>query len=64
MFSLDPQNDHLCSLLSMDFYAIRSKDYKFLVRFSSEFSQNGTSIRILPNFAYSAALCQWFLSEV
>uniref|UniRef100_A0A6A7G795 Transcription factor 25 n=1 Tax=Hirondellea gigas TaxID=1518452 RepID=A0A6A7G795_9CRUS len=63
LLSLDPENDHLCSLLSLDFYAIRSKEYQFLFRFSSEFSQNGNSIRILPNFAYSSALCRWFLDE-
>ena len=35
-FSLDPDGDPLCSLLMIDYYAIRSEQYEFLVRLYQE----------------------------
>lgn len=36
IFSLDPDNDPLCAILLIDFYAIRSGEYDFLVRLYNE----------------------------
>ena len=36
VFSLDPDGDPLCSLLMIDYYAIRSEQYDFLVRLYQE----------------------------
>jgi len=44
----------------MDYYAIRSGEYEFLLRFYNEF-ENTSLIHILPNFAYSIALTKFFI---
>ena len=35
-YSLDPDGDPLCALLMIDYYAIRSEQYDFLVRLFNE----------------------------
>ena len=35
-YSLDPDGDPLCALLMLDYYAIRSEQYEFLVRLFNE----------------------------
>ena len=35
-FSLDPDNDPLCAIFLIDYYAIRATDYEFLIRLHDE----------------------------
>lgn len=36
LFSLDPDNDPMCVLLMIDFYALRASEYSFLIRMFQE----------------------------
>jgi hypothetical protein len=36
IFSLDPVNDPMCVLLMIDFYALRSEEFEFLIRLYNE----------------------------
>lgn len=35
-FSFDPDNDPMCVLLMIDFYALRASEYAFLIRMFQE----------------------------
>lgn len=55
-------NDPTACLLSIDFNAISSKQYSYLVRFTQQFSSyigaKNTSLYLMPNFCYSVALAR------
>ena len=57
-YSLDPDGDPLCMLLTMDFYALRASEYAFLVRMYSEWEDH-RNLSQLPNFAFSVPLAMY-----
>ena len=61
VFSLDPDEDPLCMLLLLDFYALRSEQYDFLVRMYSEWESH-RNLSQLPNFAFSVPLAMFHQS--
>ena len=58
MHSLDPDDDPLCMLLLLDFYALRSEQYDFLVRICTEWEGHRNLLQ-LPNFAFSVPLAKY-----
>ncbi|KAI8336928.1 transcriptional repressor TCF25-domain-containing protein [Blakeslea trispora] len=65
LFSLDPESDPLGSLLSLDYHALASRDYGYLIQFATEWKTAGTQYPVdlldMPNMAYSAAYAQFKL---
>ena len=53
--SLNPIDDPLAIRLLLDYYAIRSEEYNYLIRFHTEENQR-LNLDGLPNFAFSVAL--------
>jgi hypothetical protein len=62
LFSLDPIDDPLAILLLLDYYAIRSEEYNYLIRFYTEQNQR-LNLDGLPNFAFSLSLAYFRLSS-
>ncbi|WAR13303.1 TCF25-like protein [Mya arenaria] len=62
LLSLDPDNDPLCALLMIDFYAVRATDYEFLIRLYNEWEAH-RNLSQLPNFAFSLALAYFLQAE-
>ncbi|CAF3699891.1 unnamed protein product [Adineta steineri] len=62
LLSLDPIDDPLAIVLLLDYYAIRSEEYNYLIRFYTEQNQR---LRLdgLPNFIYSLALAYFRISS-
>ena len=60
-FSFDPDNDPLCVLLMIDFYALRSEQYAFLVHLFEEWDLH-RNLSLLPNFAFSVSLAMYHMS--
>ncbi|KAI8928135.1 transcriptional repressor TCF25-domain-containing protein [Entophlyctis helioformis] len=58
--SFEPEHDPLCSLLSLDYYALMSKEYAWYKRFWDEYSRS-KGLMLLPNAAFSIALVEWEL---
>ena len=63
LFSLDPCNDPYGVLLRIDYYAIRAKEYKFLIKLIKQLPQEVyqdefVSYLVLPNLLMSAALAK------
>ncbi|CAG7826360.1 unnamed protein product, partial [Allacma fusca] len=61
LLSLDPDNDPLCTTLMIDFYAIKSQEYEWLIDLFN-FCESKKNLSQLPNFAYSVALASQLLS--
>jgi len=61
LLSLDPQGDPLAIKLSMDFYALRAKEYQWLVDLVEELE--AFNLMQLPNFSYSVAVACFYLGE-
>lgn len=57
---LDPENDPLCALLMLDFYALKSGEYSWLIDLT-KYWEASKNLSQLPNFAYSMALAQYLL---
>ncbi|CAF1032501.1 unnamed protein product [Adineta ricciae] len=55
LLSLDPIDDPLAILLLFDYYAIRSDEYSYLIRFYIEQNQR-LQLSGLPNYVFSVAL--------
>jgi len=53
--SLDPDEDPLCILLLIDFYALRSEQYDFVVCMYTEWEAH-RNLSQLPSFAFSVPL--------
>ena len=57
-------NDPTASLLSIDFNAISSKQYTYLISFAQHFSSyigaKDSSLYLMPNFCYSVALARMY----
>ena len=66
LFSLDPESDPLGSLLSLDYHALSSRDYDYLIRLASDWKTAGVQYPVdlmnLPNMAFSSAYAQFKLS--
>ncbi|EDO46412.1 predicted protein, partial [Nematostella vectensis] len=62
LLSLDPDSDPLCALLMIDFFALTSDQYSFLLRLYEEWEHH-RNLSQLPNFAYSVAMAKFHLSR-
>lgn len=62
LLSLDPHNDPLGALLSIDFYALKAQEYDYLKRLYERLKQDHGLDR-MPNFLYSIALAQFHLES-
>ncbi|XP_063441257.1 ribosome quality control complex subunit TCF25-like [Mytilus trossulus] len=58
LLSLDPDNDPMCVLLMIDFYALRSEEFAFLIRLFNEW-EGHRNLSQLPNFAFSLPLAMF-----
>ena len=63
MLSLDPSADPLGVTLMIDFYALRSSQHTWLLRFYSEWEAAGKNLSQLPNFAYAVAVAYFYTSR-
>ncbi|KAJ6644186.1 Transcription factor 25 [Pseudolycoriella hygida] len=62
ILSFDPLNDPLAMILVLDYYAIRAKQYLWLIQLYQEW-ENVKKLAQLPNMAYSYALCLFYESN-
>lgn len=62
LVSLDPDGDPLAVKLTIDFYALRAKEYSWLIDFSNEF-ESTKNLSQLPNFAFSTAIAHFYTSD-
>lgn len=62
LLSLDPDNDPLAIKLALDFYALRAREYIWLIQFIQEF-ENIKNLSQLPNFAFSNAIAHYYTCE-
>lgn len=63
ILSLDPENDPLAIILLIDFYALRSKQYDFLIQLYREWNAS-RNLSLLPNMAYSYALALYLANRM
>ncbi|XP_065340572.1 ribosome quality control complex subunit TCF25 [Cloeon dipterum] len=61
VLSLDPDDDPLAMVLVIDLYALRSRQYSWLVRLADEWEAS-RNLSQLPNFAYSTAVARFHLA--
>ncbi|RKO90241.1 transcriptional repressor TCF25-domain-containing protein, partial [Blyttiomyces helicus] len=59
LFSLDPVDDPLGTLLSIDFYALKAKEFTWILRAWREWNPPDDMLKVHPNWMYSRALAQW-----
>lgn len=59
LLSLEPENDPLFATLMIDFYAIRSEEYDYLIDFISKWKH----LSKLPNMTFSLALAHFMKSR-
>ncbi|KAL5966213.1 Transcription factor 25 [Taenia solium] len=55
---LDPDNDPLAIILAIDFLAISTEEYEFLIDFYDIWNPK-RNLNLLPNFAFSMPLVRW-----
>ncbi|KAH1008138.1 hypothetical protein HUJ05_008721 [Dendroctonus ponderosae] len=63
LLSLDPEGDPVAVKLSIDFYALRAKEYQWLVDFVEQ-SDIRFYLMQLPNFSFSVAMARFYLGDV
>ncbi|XP_073975114.1 nuclear localized protein 1 isoform X3 [Rhodnius prolixus] len=63
ILSLDPEGDPLAIVLALDFYALRSQEYEWLIRIANDWEPS-RNLSQLPHFAYSVAMAQFQLGDV
>ncbi|ESO95076.1 hypothetical protein LOTGIDRAFT_117499, partial [Lottia gigantea] len=61
LLSLEADEDPLCVLLCIDFYALRSEQYEFLIRLYEEWEAH-RNLSQLPNFGFSIPLAKFHLA--
>lgn len=61
LLSLSPTDDPLGALFYLDFFALKSQEYQYLIQFYEEWPDQ-EQIQYLPNFTYSVALAFYQLS--
>lgn len=59
ILSFDPENDPLAMILLLDYYALRSKQYEWLIQLYNEW-ESTNNLSQLPNMAYSYALALFY----
>lgn len=62
ILTLEPENDPLAMILIIDFFALRSKQYDWLVQLYNEWEKKN-NLSQLPNMAYSYALALFYVSK-
>ncbi|KAL3859671.1 hypothetical protein ACJMK2_009879 [Sinanodonta woodiana] len=62
LLSLDPVDDPMCVLLMIDFYALRAKQYDYLIKLFEEW-EGHRNLSQLPNFAFSVSLAMFHLNQ-
>ncbi|ORX50360.1 DUF654-domain-containing protein [Piromyces finnis] len=62
LLGLDHKEDALGALLFIDYYALMSKEYQWLIDFYEYFKES-KGLSLLPNFAYSIALAKWHVEH-
>lgn len=62
VLSLDPEGDPLAMVLLIDLYALRSRQFAWLVRLADEW-ESSRNLSQLPNFAYSVAVAKFHLAQ-
>jgi len=62
LLGLDHKEDSLGALLFIDYYALMSKEYHWLIDFYEYFKES-KGLSLLPNFAYSIALAKWHIEK-
>jgi hypothetical protein len=62
LLSLNPEDDPLCVLLMIDFFAIRAEEYEFLLKLVEEWECT-RNLTQLPNIAISVSLALFYLSK-
>lgn len=63
LLSLNPSEDPLAILLLLDYFAIRSDEYQYFIRFHAEQNQR-LNLDGLPNFVFSLALANFRISDI
>lgn len=58
---MDPDGDPLAIKLAIDFYALRAREYSWLIDFSQEW-ESTKNLSQLPNFAFSVAVAHFYTS--
>ncbi|XP_034255385.1 transcription factor 25 [Thrips palmi] len=61
LLALDPEEDPLAIVLAIDFYALRAREYQWLIDFYEEWEPK-RNLSQLPNFAFSVAFAHFQLS--
>lgn len=59
---LDPEGDPLSVLLMIDFYALRSEQYDYLLSLYEEWEPT-KRLSLLPNYRYSTSLALFYMSQ-
>ena len=62
MNRLDPEGDPLSVLLMIDFYALRSEQYEYLLNLYEEWEPI-KKLSLLPNYRYSTSLALFYMSQ-
>lgn len=62
ILSLDPETDPLGMILLLDFYALRAKQYDWLIQLYNEW-ESSHNLSQLPNMAYSYALALFYVTK-
>lgn len=62
IMSFDPDTDPLAMILVVDYYALRAKEYDWLVHLYNEW-ESTNNLSQLPNMAYSYALALFYLHK-
>jgi hypothetical protein len=62
LMSLDPLGDPLAMVLVVDLYALRSRQYEWLVQLAAEW-ESTRNLSQLPNFAFSTAVALFHLGK-
>ncbi|XP_076649517.1 nuclear localized protein 1 [Halictus rubicundus] len=62
LLSLDPEGDPLAAVLTIDYYALRAKEYEWFIEFCDLWDST-THLTQLPNIAYSLALAHFHLGN-
>ncbi|CAK9798291.1 Transcription factor 25 [Anthophora quadrimaculata] len=62
LLSLDPEGDPLAVILSLDFYALRAKEYEWFIEFCNHWD-SVRNLTQLPNVAFSLALAHFHLGN-
>lgn len=62
LLSLDPDGDPLAVKLMIDFYALRAKEYTWLIQLFTEW-ESAKNLSQLPNFAFSISVAYFHVSH-